>query len=87
VTGASQLAGVCRPRLPRAATVTAGPGRLAAVRTVPLIIEPDPDEPDFATVLVDATIAGWEHRLVLRLPRQALGTDGLTAHSLWRAAA
>jgi hypothetical protein len=25
---------------------------------VPLVIEPDPDEPDFASVLVDATIAG-----------------------------
>lgn len=32
---------------------------------VPLIIEPDPDEPDFASVLVDATIAGRPYRLVL----------------------
>jgi hypothetical protein len=32
---------------------------------VPLIIEPDPDDPGFATVLVDATIAGRPYRLVL----------------------
>jgi hypothetical protein len=32
---------------------------------VPLIIEPDPDEPDFATVMVDATIAGRPYRLIL----------------------
>jgi len=32
---------------------------------VPLIIEPDPDDPDFATVLVDATIAGRPYRLLL----------------------
>lgn len=32
---------------------------------LPLIIEPDADEPDFATVLVDATIAGRPYRLVL----------------------
>ena len=33
--------------------------------TVPLVIEPDPDEPEFASVLVDATIAGRAYRLVL----------------------
>jgi hypothetical protein len=32
---------------------------------VPLIIEPDPDDPGFATVLVDVTIAGRPYRLVL----------------------
>ncbi len=32
---------------------------------VPLIIEPDPDDPGCATVLVDATIAGRPYRLVL----------------------
>jgi hypothetical protein len=32
---------------------------------VPLVIEPDPDEPGFASVLVDATIAGRPYRLVL----------------------
>jgi hypothetical protein len=35
------------------------------VRQVPLIIEPDPDDPDFASVLVDATVAGRPYRLVL----------------------
>ena len=38
---------------------------LYGVHAVPLIIEPDPDDPDFATVLVDATIAGRPYRLVL----------------------
>jgi hypothetical protein len=32
---------------------------------VPLIIEPDPDDPDCANVLVDATIAGRSYRLLL----------------------
>ena len=32
---------------------------------MPLVIEPDPDDPDFATVMVDATIAGRPYRLVL----------------------
>ena len=32
---------------------------------VPLIIEPDADEPDFASVMVDATIAGRPYRLML----------------------
>jgi hypothetical protein len=32
---------------------------------VPLIIEPDPDDTDFASVMVDATIAGRPYRLVL----------------------
>jgi len=32
---------------------------------VPLIIEPDPDDPGFAAVLIDATIAGRPYRLVL----------------------
>lgn len=32
---------------------------------MPLIIEPDLDEPDFATVLVDVTVAGRPYRLVL----------------------
>jgi Aspartyl protease len=36
-----------------------------AYAEVPLIIEPDPDDPDFAAVLVDATIAGRPYRLLL----------------------
>jgi len=35
------------------------------MRQVPLIIEPDPDDPDFATVMVDATVAGRPYRLLL----------------------
>ena len=35
------------------------------VRQVPLIIEPDPDDPGCATVMVDVTIAGRPYRLVL----------------------
>jgi len=35
------------------------------VRQVPLIIEPDPDDPDFASVLVEATVAGRPYRLLL----------------------
>jgi hypothetical protein len=35
------------------------------VGQVPLIIEPDEDEPDFASVKVDATIAGRPYRLML----------------------
>jgi predicted aspartyl protease len=35
------------------------------VRQVPLIIEPDEDDPGSATVLVDATIAGRPYRLIL----------------------
>lgn len=35
------------------------------MRQVPLIIEPDPDDPDFASVLVEATIAGRPYRLLL----------------------
>jgi Aspartyl protease len=37
----------------------------AAVSQVPLIIEPDEDEPDFASVRVDATIAGRPYRMTL----------------------
>ena len=33
--------------------------------SVPLIIEPDPDDPGCATVMVDATVAGRPYRLVL----------------------
>jgi Aspartyl protease len=32
---------------------------------VPLIIEPDPDDPDFAAVMVEAAIAGRPYRLLL----------------------
>ena len=35
------------------------------MRQVPLIIEPDPDDPGCATVMVDATVAGRPYRLVL----------------------
>jgi hypothetical protein len=35
------------------------------VSQVPLIIEPDEDEPDFASVKVDATIAGRPYRMTL----------------------
>jgi len=37
----------------------------AAVNQVPLIIEPDEDEPDFASVRVDATIAGRPYLMTL----------------------
>ncbi|MFI6317236.1 aspartyl protease family protein [Nonomuraea sp. NPDC050556] len=33
--------------------------------SVPLIVEPDPDYPDCATILVDGVIAGLPHRFVL----------------------
>jgi hypothetical protein len=48
---------------------------------VPLIIEPDPDESEFATVLVDATIAGRDYRLVLDTgaPVTQLDTDDYLA--------
>ena len=32
---------------------------------MPLIVERDPDDPDFASVMVDATVAGRPYRLVL----------------------
>ncbi len=35
------------------------------MRQVPLIVERDPDDPDFASVMVDATVAGRPYRLVL----------------------
>ena len=35
------------------------------MRQVPLIIEPDPDDPDFASVLVEATVAGRPYRMLL----------------------
>ena len=38
---------------------------LHPVRQVPLIIEPDPDDPDFAAVLVEATVAGRPYRMFL----------------------
>lgn len=38
---------------------------LHLVRQVPLIIEPDPDDPDFASVLVEATVAGRPYRMLL----------------------
>ena len=38
---------------------------LHPVRQVPLIIEPDPDDPDFASVLVEATVAGRPYRMLL----------------------
>jgi hypothetical protein len=36
-----------------------------AVRELPLVIERDPDDQDFASVMVDATIAGRPYRLLL----------------------
>ncbi len=36
-----------------------------AVRQVPLIIQPDPDDADFANVAVDVTIASRPYRLLL----------------------
>jgi predicted aspartyl protease len=38
---------------------------LRNVPPLPLIIEPDPDEPDFAGVLVEATVAGRPYRMIL----------------------
>ena len=35
------------------------------MRLVPLIVEPDPDDPDFASVLVEATVAGRPYRMLL----------------------
>jgi len=35
------------------------------VRRIPLIIVPDADDPDFAAVMVDATVAGHPYRLML----------------------
>ena len=35
------------------------------MRQVPLIIEPDPDDPDFASVLVQATVAGRPYPMLL----------------------
>ncbi|HVB41882.1 MAG TPA: retropepsin-like aspartic protease [Streptosporangiaceae bacterium] len=51
------------------------------MRRVPLIIEPDPDDPDFATVMVDATIAGRPYRLLLDTgaARTQLRTDAYTS--------
>ncbi len=48
---------------------------------MPLIIEPDADDPDFATVLVDATIAGRPYRLILDTgaARTQLNADEYTA--------
>ncbi len=48
---------------------------------MPLIIEPDADDPDFATVLVDATIAGRPYRLILDTgaARTQLNVDEYTA--------
>ena len=47
---------------------------------VPLIIEPDADEPDFASVMVDATIAGRPYRLTLDTgsPQTDLPADDYT---------
>jgi hypothetical protein len=39
--------------------------RLPGVPRLPLIIEPEPDDPGCASVLVDATIAGRRYRLLL----------------------
>jgi hypothetical protein len=51
------------------------------VRQVPLIIEPDLDDPGCATVLVDASIAGRPYRLVLDTgaARTQLETDEYTS--------
>ena len=35
------------------------------MRQVPLIVEPDPGDPDFASVLVEATVAGRPYRMLL----------------------
>ena len=35
------------------------------MRGVPLIVEPDPDDPDCAAVMVDGTIAGRPYRFIL----------------------
>jgi len=50
------------------------------VRQLPLIIEPDSDDPDFASVLVEATVAGRPYRMVLDTgaARTQLGADEYT---------
>jgi len=35
------------------------------VEAVPLLVETDPDEPDFASVMIDATVVGRRYRLML----------------------
>ena len=58
-----------------------GGGYTPGVRQVPLIIEPDPDDSDFASVLVDATIAGRPYRLLLDTgaARSQLNADDYTS--------
>lgn len=61
---------------------TAGlPGIPASPRQVPLIIEPDADDPDFAAVLVDATVAGRPYRFILDTgaARTTLSADEYTS--------
>ena len=50
-------------------------------RQVPLIIEPDAGDPDFAAVMVDATVAGRPYRLLLDTgaARTALSADDYTS--------
>jgi Aspartyl protease len=48
-----------------AALTGRGRAYTAGVPSVPLIIEPDPDDPGCACVLVDATVAGRSYRLIL----------------------
>jgi hypothetical protein len=51
------------------------------MRQVPLIIEPDPEDPYFATVMVDGSVAGRPYRFILDTGavRTLLGTDEYTA--------
>jgi predicted aspartyl protease len=51
------------------------------MRGIPLIVEPDPDDPDCATVMVDGTIAGRPYRFILDTgaARTQVEADGYTA--------
>lgn len=48
---------------------------------IPLLVEPDPDEPEFASVFVDVSVTGRPYRLLLDTgaARSQLPSDGFTA--------
>lgn len=57
------------------------PDAAVSLSQVPLIIEPDAEDPDFAAVMVDATVAGRPYRLLLDTgaARTTLGADEYTS--------
>jgi predicted aspartyl protease len=66
---------------PRPALDPNYPAYTGGVRQVPLIIEPEPDDPGGAIVMVDGTVAGRPYRFVLDTgaARTQLETDEYTA--------